>query len=127
MRPGSGSSTRNGSTTKGDLKGISDYFQTPLKVALSGGSGSGDASHIIKGGGKDLTRSAGQVKEGVREGKKAIVDIKAAEAERARREKEYLKGLQTKVEQLMAAGAATDWSMTFRRARLFLPPAPNDW
>ncbi len=27
-----------GSTAKGDLKGISEYFQTPLKVALSGGS-----------------------------------------------------------------------------------------
>ena len=32
-----------GSTTKGDLKGISDYFQTPLQVAMAGGSGAGDA------------------------------------------------------------------------------------
>jgi chemotaxis protein MotB len=92
-----------GSTTKGDLKGISDYFQTPLKVAMSGGSGSGDSSHIIKGGGKDLTRSTGQVKEGTRESRQTAVDIKAAEAERARREKEYLKGLQTKVEALITA------------------------
>src|SRR5512139_2678700 len=53
-----------GSTTKGDLNGISEYFKTPLKVALMGGSGSGDSSSIIKGGGKDLTRSIGQVKEG---------------------------------------------------------------
>ena len=31
-----------GSTTEGDKKGIADYFQSPLKVALSaGGSGSG--------------------------------------------------------------------------------------
>ena len=44
-----------GSTTKGDLNGISEYFKTPLKVALMGGSGSGD-SPVIKGGGKDLTR-----------------------------------------------------------------------
>jgi chemotaxis protein MotB len=92
-----------GSTAKGDLKGISDYFQTPLKVALSGGSGSGDSSHIIMGGGKDLTRSTGQVKEGERTTKKTAVDIKAAEAERARREKEYLKGLQAKVEALITA------------------------
>ena len=49
-----------GSTAKGDLQGIADYFQTPLKVALQGGSGSGDSSHIIKGGGKDLTRTEGQ-------------------------------------------------------------------
>jgi chemotaxis protein MotB len=44
------------------LDGISEYFKTPLKVALQGGSGSGDSSHIIKGGGKDLTRSVGQVR-----------------------------------------------------------------
>jgi chemotaxis protein MotB len=86
-----------GSTAKGDLSGIAEYFSTPLKVAMSGGSGAGDASHIIQGGGKDLTRSAGQVKEGERSGKKTAVDIKAAEAERARREKEYLKGLQQRV------------------------------
>ena len=49
-----------GSTTKGDLKGISEYFKTPLKVALMGGSGSGDSSSIIKGGGQDLTRSEGE-------------------------------------------------------------------
>ena len=51
-----------GSTTKGDLKGISDYFKTPLKVAMLGGEGSGDATSIIKGGGEDLSRQAGQVK-----------------------------------------------------------------
>ena len=90
-----------GSTAKGDLKGISEYFQTPLKVALSGGSGSGDSSHIIKGGGQDLTRSTGQVKNGERETKKTAVDIKAAEAERARREKEFLKGLKTRVEAMI--------------------------
>src|SRR2546427_6801834 len=50
-----------GSTTKGDLNGIAEYFQTPLKVALAGGSGSGDSSSVIKGGGKDLTRLEGQV------------------------------------------------------------------
>ena len=30
-----------GSTTEGDKKGISDYFQSPLKVALQGGAGAG--------------------------------------------------------------------------------------
>ena len=92
-----------GSTAKGDLKGISEYFQTPLKVALSGGSGSGDSSHIIKGGGQDLTRSTGQVKDGERETKKTVVDIKASEAERARREKEFLKGLKTRVEAMITS------------------------
>src|SRR6185503_20180546 len=55
-----------GSTAKGDLQGIAEYFQTPLKVALMGGSGTGDSSSVIKGGGKDLTRSTGQVKNGER-------------------------------------------------------------
>jgi chemotaxis protein MotB len=32
-----------GSTTEGDKKGIADYFQSPLKVALLGG-GSGRAT-----------------------------------------------------------------------------------
>ena len=31
-----------GSTTQGDLKGISEYFQSPLRVSMSGGAGSGD-------------------------------------------------------------------------------------
>ena len=92
-----------GSTSKGDLQGIAEYFRTPLKVALAGGSGSGDSSHIIKGGGKDLTRSTGQVKDGERISKTKVIDIKASEAERARREREYLKGLQTRVEQLITA------------------------
>src|ERR1700712_5365147 len=94
-----------GSTAKGDLKGISEYFQTPLKVALSGGSGSGDSSHVIKGGGESLTRSNGQVKNGERAGKQTAVDIKAAEAERARREKEFLKGLKQRVEELINSNA----------------------
>ena len=38
-----------GSTTAGDLAGISAYFQNPLRVSLSGGQGSGDATRIIKG------------------------------------------------------------------------------
>jgi len=53
-----------GSTAQGDLQGIAEFFQNPLKVALPGGSGSGDSSSILKGGGQDLTRSAGQVKRG---------------------------------------------------------------
>src|SRR5512147_996375 len=50
-----------GSTAKGDLQGISEYFKTPLKVALLGGEGAGDATSIIKGGGDNITKKAGQV------------------------------------------------------------------
>ena len=61
-----------GSTTKAQLEGIAQYFKTPLKVALAGGEGSGDATSVVKGGGQDLTRRAGQIKEGEVTGKKAI-------------------------------------------------------
>lgn len=77
-----------GSTTKGDLKGISEYFKTPLKVALTGGSGSGDSSSILKGGGQDLTRSEGQVKQGELPTEKKIVNLKAAQQEFLRKERE---------------------------------------
>jgi len=87
-----------GSTTSGDLKGIAEYFQTPLKVALMGGSGSGDSSSVIKGGGQDLTRSGGQKKNGeIREEDKAV-DLKAAEAELAHQEKAKLQDLKQRIE-----------------------------
>ena len=53
-----------GSTSEGDKKGISDYFQSPLKVAMQGGSGAGASNSVINGGGNDLTQSAGQSKRG---------------------------------------------------------------
>jgi chemotaxis protein MotB len=90
-----------GSTAKGDLAGIADYFKTPLKVALGGGSGSGDSSSVIKGGGQDLTRSNGQVKRGDRTSEKRVIDIRASETERARVEKEHLKSLLQKVRELV--------------------------
>lgn len=61
-----------GSTAQGDLEGIADHFQNPLKVSLQGGSGSGDSSSVIPGGGEDLTRSLGQVKRGDIEGRRTI-------------------------------------------------------
>jgi chemotaxis protein MotB len=67
-----------GSTTKGNLSGIAEYFQTPLAVAMQGGSGAGDSSHVIQGGGKDLTRKDGQVKRGDTPAPKKTYNIKAA-------------------------------------------------
>ena len=87
-----------GSTAKGDLQGISQYFKTPLKVALMGGSGSGDSSSIIKGGGQDLTRSSGQVKEGELPAEKKIINLKAAEQEFRRTELAKLKALKSVIE-----------------------------
>ena len=49
-----------GSTTTGDMAGISAYFQNPLRVSIQGGQGSGDATSPIKGGGENLFRTSGQ-------------------------------------------------------------------
>lgn len=95
-----------GSTTKGELQGIADYFNTPLKVALSGGAGSGDSSSLIKGGGKDLTRMHGQVKNGEIPAKKKTINLKAAEAEIERVEYAQLKKLQGKLEAAIEANPA---------------------
>ncbi|MCX7193927.1 MAG: motility protein MotB, partial [Proteobacteria bacterium] len=82
-----------GSTAKGDLQGISQYFKTPLKVALQGGSGSGDSSSVIKGGGTDLTRTTGQVRKGDVASDKIIINVKETtqDALRIEREKELVK------------------------------------
>lgn len=90
-----------GSTTSGDLKGISEYFQTPLKVAMGGGSGSGDSSHVIKGGGKDLTRKDGQVKNADAIGEKKTFNIKAANEVLHKIEGERLKSLKKKIEEII--------------------------
>lgn len=88
-----------GSTTKGDLQGIADYFQTPLKVAMAGGSGSGDSSSVIKGGGRDLTRSTGQVqKSDDREKNRKTYNLKAAQAEMARIEQQQLQALKQRID-----------------------------
>lgn len=49
-----------GSASQGDLQGIAEYFQTPLKVALQGGNGAGASNSILQGGGKTLTLKVGQ-------------------------------------------------------------------
>jgi len=85
-----------GSTTKGDLKGIADYFQSPLQVALAGGSGSGDANSVIQGGGASLTEQVGQIKRGeVEEARKRRAAERAA---RARREREQMEALKLRLE-----------------------------
>ena len=92
-----------GSVTEGDKKGIADYFNTPLKVALlNGGSGSGDSSHVIKGGGQDLSRTTGQVKNGEVRADKKTINLQAMKAEQRRMETERLKGLRDKVENILA-------------------------
>lgn len=75
-----------GSTANGDLKGIAEYFTNPVKVSMQGGSGAGDATSVLKGGGKDLTSSAGQVKKGELESTKKTPNLREAKAEQLRKE-----------------------------------------
>lgn len=95
-----------GSTSEGDKKGIADYFQSPLKVALGGGSGSGDSSHVLKGGGEDLTRQGGQVKRGDVEAERRTINLQALKAEQRRAEIARLHALKGKVEEKLRANPA---------------------
>jgi len=95
-----------GSTTDGDKKGIADYFASPLKIAMLGGSGAGDASSVVKGGGKDLSRQGGQVKEGDIEAAKKLYNLKALKEEQRRAERTRLEQLKEKVEQKIALSPA---------------------
>jgi chemotaxis protein MotB len=90
-----------GSTAKGDLAGIADHFQNPLKVSSQGGSGSGDATSVLQGGGQDLTRQAGQVKRGDVEAKKSTSFSKEAQAEFRRKEQEKLESLKADIEKMI--------------------------
>ncbi|MBN8509963.1 MAG: flagellar motor protein MotB [Burkholderiales bacterium] len=95
-----------GSTTDGDKKGIADYFQSPLKIALlASGSGAGDASHVIKGGGEDMSRSAGQVKYGDIEAQRKTVNLQALKAEQIRAERARLEQLKAQVQERIGDNA----------------------
>ena len=92
-----------GSDAKGNLSGIAEYFKTPLKVAMSGGDGSGDSSSILKGGGRDLTSRDGQSKKGEIEAAKKTYNLQAAEAAQAKIDGERLKALKAKIEMVIEA------------------------
>ena len=93
-----------GSTSEGDKKGISDYFQSPLKVAMQGGSGAGASNSIITGGGNDLTQSAGQSRRGDgsnREAKKMSGDT--ARSAVAQKDAQTLAALSAKIAGVISA------------------------
>jgi len=93
-----------GSTAEGDKKGIADYFNSPLKVSLmGGGSGSGDSSSVVKGGGTDLTRAEGQVKKGDVDAQRRTLQLKALKAEQHRAEASRLEALKRRVEDVLAS------------------------
>jgi chemotaxis protein MotB len=88
-----------GSTTKGELQGIADYFRTPLKVALAGGSGAGDSSSVVRSGGQDLSRTHGQVARTEKPDLKRTINLQAAQEALDKKELSRLKELNVKMEQ----------------------------
>ncbi len=91
-----------GSSTQSQLEGISEYFQTPLRIAFMGGSSIGESNSIIKGGGTDLTRQHGQVKKG-----EIVIDDpankQAVKIIKERIELEKLEELKKKIEEAIEA------------------------
>jgi chemotaxis protein MotB len=81
-----------GSTTRSDLAGIAEYFKTPLRVALQGGSNAGQTSNVIKGGGRDLTRPDGESTKPKR------VDLQATKKALEMQELAKLKALKAQLE-----------------------------
>lgn len=90
-----------GSTSKGELNGIAEYFNNPMKVAMAGGTGSGDSSSILAGGGTDLTRTNGQVKKGDIEAKKRSISLKTLRADLQKAEAERMTKLLGNVEAVL--------------------------
>lgn len=90
-----------GSSSKAKLEGISDYFKTPLKVALTGGSAVANSDSVLKGGGEDFTRQAGQVKKGMVKEEK--IDEKTKKILRERAERIRLEGLKKRIEEAIEA------------------------
>ena len=92
-----------GSTSEGDKKGLSDYFQSPLKVAMQGGSGAGASASLVNGGGNDLTQTAGQTKRGDGADAKAKkMSGDQAKAARAKRDAQKLGELSAKISAIIS-------------------------
>jgi chemotaxis protein MotB len=83
------------STSKAKLEGIAEYFKTPMKVAMQGGSSVSERTSVIKGGGKDVTKKDGEVRK--------VVDLDTAQKELERREKAQLEALKKKIEEAIEA------------------------
>jgi chemotaxis protein MotB len=92
-----------GSTTEGDRKGLSEYFNAPLKVSMQGGSGAGASHSILPGGGKDLTQKVGQNMRGQDDDlvKRRQAEMQA-KADIARQDSRRLSELRTRIENIIS-------------------------
>ncbi|GAB3364317.1 MULTISPECIES: flagellar motor protein MotB [Giesbergeria] len=89
-----------GSTAQGQLQGIADYFNSPLKVALSGGDGAGNSTTVMPGGGNDLTKVHGQVKRSDAQDKTEL-----AKAQQAQQDAQRIKSLRAKIDAIITQNA----------------------
>ena len=98
-----------GSTTSGDLAGISAYFQNPLRVAINGGAGSGDAARIIKGGGDNIFKQDGQeARADSNTPQRKVSNEEEVTAQFNRMQQEKLEQLQRELEKQIASDASLD-------------------
>jgi chemotaxis protein MotB len=106
-----------GSTAKGDLKGALPIISRIRSRSACPAARAGDATSILKGGGKDLTRSSGQVKDGDVEPRSKTVNLQGdqcredAQGVRAR-EKAMLGELKQSIEKLIEGNPASSSSRT---------------
>ena len=90
-----------GSTAQGELQGLADYFNTPLKVSMAGGAGSGSSSSIVTGGGTDLTKTSGQVRKSDAERNRQKMTSEQAKAAMAKQDEIRIKALQSKIDAII--------------------------
>ena len=95
-----------GTISSSNLKGIEEYFKTPLKVALTGGPAVGNSKSVLKGGGKDLLEEAGQTRKTDIQRTVKKTDLKSAQEQVEKAEQKQLEALKQKLE------AAIDASVT---------------
>ena len=94
-----------GTISSSNLKGIEEYFKTPLKVALTGGPAVGNSKSVLKGGGKDLLEEAGQTRKTDIQKTVKKTDLKSAQEQVEKAEQKQLEALKQKLEAAIDASA----------------------
>ena len=95
-----------GSTTAGDLAGISSYFQNPMRVSMSGGQGSGETTRIIKGGGDNISKVAGvEAKADADTEQRRISDSSVTDVENARKDRTKNEAVKSEIEKSVESDA----------------------